>query len=62
MNNSIKIGDTVRVSKDAPTIYNKGWLHDWCNTDSVVKEPTFIDRLKKAQAEQEELLKRHNKR
>lgn len=38
MNNSIKIGDTVRVSKDAPTIYNKGWLHDWCNTDSVVKE------------------------
>lgn len=26
------------------------------------KEPTFIDRLKKAQAEQEELLKQHNKR
>lgn len=26
------------------------------------RELTFIDRLKKAQAEQEELLKRHNKK
>lgn len=25
------------------------------------REPTFIDRLKKAQVEQEELLKKHNK-
>lgn len=26
------------------------------------REPTFIDRLKKAQAEQEELLKQHSRR
>lgn len=38
MSNGIKQGDTVRVSKDAPKIYAKGWLHDWCNTDSIVKE------------------------
>lgn len=38
MSNEIKQGDKVRVSKDAPKIYAKGWLHDWCNTDSIVKE------------------------
>ena len=38
MSNKIKQGDKVRVSKDAPKLYAKGWLHDWCNTDSIVKE------------------------
>lgn len=38
MSNEIKQGDKVKVSKDAPKLYAKGWLHDWCNTDSIVKE------------------------
>lgn len=33
----IKQGDKVRVSKDAPKLYATGWLHDWYNTDSIVK-------------------------
>lgn len=38
MSNEIKQGDKVRVSEDAPKLHAKGWLHDWCKTDSIVKE------------------------
>lgn len=32
----------------------------WIGAKKRERKPTFIDRLKKVQAEQEELLKRHN--
>lgn len=34
----------------------------WIDAKKREHQPTFIDRLKKAQAEQEELLKQHNKK
>lgn len=36
--NEIKVGDKVRVREDAPKIYTDGWIHDWRNADSIVKD------------------------
>lgn len=38
MSNKIKQGDKIKVSENAPKLYAKGWLHDWCKTDSIVKK------------------------
>lgn len=37
MNNEIKVGDKVRVSKDAPKLYTNNWTVDWNNGESVAK-------------------------
>lgn len=36
MSNEIKVGDKVRVRKDAPRIYTDGWRFDWRNLESIV--------------------------
>lgn len=38
MNNKIKVGDTVRVSEDAPRMYVIGFNHFFKGVDSIVKE------------------------
>lgn len=38
MSDEIKVGDTVRVRKDAPKIYTGGWSCDWLHAHSNVRK------------------------
>lgn len=38
MSNEIKVGDKVRVRKDAPKIYTEGWSCDWLHAHSNVRK------------------------